>query len=358
MKINNKNRILILSPIIIILVFCFFQLSCSKKEPEKLAGIRIGWQPPWANQGQIAVVLKNSNILELNGLHGEFKPFTYGGPMSEAALAGEIDIMFAGSQPAINLISKDKRWKIVARMANYRSAIVVPLSSPIQTMKDLKGKNIATAFGSTTHRETARILKKEGFVLDKDVFLKNLDQAEHAGLIQRGSAKDSKWAEIDAISTYDPTVALVVDKGFARIVKEFETPAVVAMREDFLTHRREDAIKFLKSYISAFYYYAKHQQQVDSIYASEARIDLKPALYKTISAVEPNVNAKSIKELDVRLTEAFQKVIQQDADLAVELGLIKNALDMKSQSDPTLIQEASDQSVDLIDKIVIVKQAK
>lgn len=337
---KKTTQTILVLVVIALVAFAIFYKGGNEKNT--LTPIRVGWQPPWTNQGQIAMVLKYSNILELNGLKGEFMPFTYGGPMTEAALTGEIDVMFAGSQPVINLISKDKRWKIVARMANYRSAIVVPMESPIKDIKDLKGKIVATAFGSTTHRETVRILKEAGLdpITMKDVQLKNLDQAEHTGLIQRGKPTDKNWAGIDAISTYDPTAALVVSKGLARIVKDFETPAVVAMREDFIQNRRQNVINFLKSYIEAFYYYAIHQEQADSLYATEARIDIDPSLYKDISAIEPNMRARSINDVNVALTEDFQKVLQRDADLALELKILKNPLVMTNQIDSTLMNEA------------------
>ena len=68
--------------------------------------IRIGWQIPAATQGQILQVLKRTNILEGHGLKPRFIPFSYGGPQMEAAIAGELDVFFAGDQPAINLIAR------------------------------------------------------------------------------------------------------------------------------------------------------------------------------------------------------------------------------------------------------------
>ena len=34
----------------------------------------------------------------------------------EAAFAGELDVFFSGDQPAINLIARGGRWKIVGRL--------------------------------------------------------------------------------------------------------------------------------------------------------------------------------------------------------------------------------------------------
>ena len=115
--------------------------------------------------------MKNTKVLELNNLKGNFISFSYGGPQSEAALAGELDVIFVGDQPAVNLISKGGKWKIVSRLFYTKTAIMVPLNSGINSISDLKGKTVAMPFGSVAHREA--ILKQQAANLDADKDVKN-----------------------------------------------------------------------------------------------------------------------------------------------------------------------------------------
>src|SRR5271156_4716096 len=108
------------------------------------AALKLGWQPPWANQGQIVEVLKQLSAGGTIHYPVEFLPFTFGGPMTEAALAGRVDGIFLGDQPALKLISKDAGWRIVSRLVNYRSAFVIPPASSIRSVADLRGKTVAT----------------------------------------------------------------------------------------------------------------------------------------------------------------------------------------------------------------------
>jgi ABC-type nitrate/sulfonate/bicarbonate transport system substrate-binding protein len=80
--------------------------SADPGEIESTVPIRIGWQIPAATQGQVLQVLKRTNVLEGHGLKPVFVPFSYGGPQVDAAFAGELDVFFAGDQPAINLIAR------------------------------------------------------------------------------------------------------------------------------------------------------------------------------------------------------------------------------------------------------------
>jgi sulfonate transport system substrate-binding protein len=117
---------------------------------ESAVPIRIGWQIPAATQGQVLQVLKRTNVLESHGLKPILVPFSYGGPQVEAAFAGELDVFFSGDQPAINLIARGGKWKIVVRLFEDGVGIIVPPNSAIKSVEDLKGKRVASPFGSAT----------------------------------------------------------------------------------------------------------------------------------------------------------------------------------------------------------------
>ncbi|HOP36094.1 MAG TPA: hypothetical protein PL090_07195, partial [Syntrophales bacterium] len=93
--------------------------------------VRIGWHVSSATQAQIVQVLKRTNVLEIHGLEPRLVPFSYGGPEVEAALAGKLDVLFAGDQGVINLIARGGKWKIVARLQYDQVAVMEPPNSPI-----------------------------------------------------------------------------------------------------------------------------------------------------------------------------------------------------------------------------------
>ena len=148
--------------------------------------IRIGWQIPAATQGQVLQVLKRTNVLEAHGLKPSFVPFSYGGPQVAAALAGELDVFFSGDQPAINLIAKGGKWKIVGRLFDDRAGTIVPPDSSIQTIEQLKGKTVASPFGSIAHRAAFREQEAAGLDPYKDVQNKNLDILTIRNRVQAG----------------------------------------------------------------------------------------------------------------------------------------------------------------------------
>lgn len=332
----SRVKSLLLAALCVGIVMIFSE--CARKTSEESKPLRLGWQPPWANQGQIVEVFKNTDVLSRNGVKVEYKAFTYGGPMTEAALAGEVDILFVGDQPAITLISRDPKWRIVSRMVNYRSAFLVPPGSPAKTLQDLIGKKVATAFGSTTHRDAVRFLAEAGLENGKNMQLVNVDQAEHAALIARGGTE--AWGEVAAIATYDPTIAVTVQGNHARILKEWVSPAVVVTHENVIRERSDDLRRFLQAYIEAFSIYAREPSRFDMLYTGDSRLPLPNEVYRSMAAYEPNLSAQDVNSIDILLDASQQEALQRNASAALNIGIIKRPVDVRSHIDLRLAEEA------------------
>ena len=145
---------------------------------ERPVPIRVGWQMPAVTQAALVQVLKRTDVMARHGLEPNLVPFSYGTPQIEAALAGELDVLFAGDQPVINLLAYGGKWKIVARAFYDRIAIIVPPNSPIREMDDLRGATVASAFGSVGHREVLLAQQAAGLDVERDVTNRDLDILE------------------------------------------------------------------------------------------------------------------------------------------------------------------------------------
>lgn len=306
--------------ILLFLITVFYVISDnSKLFSQQLIPIRIGWLTSWATEGQIAMVLKKTNILELNGLKGEFRGFTYGGPLNEGALAGEVDVIFTADQPACMLLARGAKWKIIGRLIYNRVGTIVPSDSMIKSIADLKGKSIGIPFGAATQRETLKALKEAKLDPAKDVKCLNIDIYEQINVIQKGN--NQSWPDIDAFSTWDPTLAELELKNKARVLDYGLVTAVIVMSEDFIKKYPDAAVGFLKSYITAFYYYATHQKEANLWFKQEARLDFDTAVLDLAASVEPNLKVTTLEEIDINLSDNDIRTIQSGADFIYEQGL-------------------------------------
>ncbi|MCF8255864.1 MAG: NrtA/SsuA/CpmA family ABC transporter substrate-binding protein [Bacteroidia bacterium] len=314
--------------------------SCNqgKKSKENLTTVRIGWQIPLATQGQIVQVMKNTNVLEKNGLLGDFISFSYGGPQSEAALAGQLDVIFVGDQPAVNLIAKGGKWKIVSRLFYTKTAIMVPLESPINAMIDFKGKTLASPFGSVAHREAILKQQAAGLDADKDLNNVNLDILEISTVVQSGGRV--KWGNLDAVAVWEPSTSLFEMNNFARVIDYTYTLGVIAVSEDFISKHPDAVTNLLKSVVESWHYFAQNQTVVNEWYKQDARLDYSPELLSKAASIDPNISAKGIADIDLSLSEINIQSLNIAAQWAFERGFTKNKSDISKAVDLSFYNKA------------------
>jgi ABC-type nitrate/sulfonate/bicarbonate transport system substrate-binding protein len=320
------------------LLLVFTAESDGAEAVEASVPIRIGWQIPAATQAQIAQVLKRTNLLESHGLEPSLVPFSYGEPQIEAALAGSLDVVFAGDQPVINLIARGGRWKIVARLFYDRIALMVPLNSPIQGLRDLRGKTVASPFGSVAHR--VAILKQRSVGLDanRDVRNVDLDILEIRRRVLAGGV--GTWGTIDAVAVWEPSVSSFELSGLARSVSTERTLGVVAVSEDFIADHPQAVVQFLAALMRAWNYLSHHFGKISQWYIDDAQLGYTREALSSAANIDPNWGAKSLNEIDLSLSEEHLASLQQGAAWQYEQDQTKSSFRILQAVDQGMLAEA------------------
>jgi len=137
--------------------------------------------------------------------------FTSGPPMLQAMGAGSIDIGGVGNAPPVFAAAGGEKIAIVGALrANpLQSAIVVPKSSPVTSISQLRGKRIAVAQGSSADYHILTVLEKAGLTV-RDVTLDYLQPAEALAAFNSG--------HVDAWDIWSPYIEQVVAQDNARAV--------------------------------------------------------------------------------------------------------------------------------------------
>lgn len=289
--------------------------------------IRIGWQVPWATQGQLVQVLKHTDILAQNGLEAEFVGRTYGPVLNEIALAGEIDIVLTADQPAAALFSKDKGWIGIGRLMYNRTLTYVPPASPIKDVAGLRGKTIGIPIGAAAERITVAALQREGLDPKKDVKIVNLGIREQGPLVMRDK-EAAQWDTIDALSGFDPTPAIFEAKGFIRVLDVGKVCSLVLMNENFIAANEGVAQKFMQAMFDAYDYYRQNVEQANAWFMAEAGLKGADQTACNVAAsIEPNVAASDRSAIRVTLTEEDFAIL--DGAAAFMEPKLKKLVDMR-----------------------------
>jgi len=300
--------------------------------------ITLGYQSLWAAQGEIFEVLRNTNILEQHGFDTEFKTFSFGPPLVEAAIAGDVDNLIAADIPVLRGAVRLSGTRILFRSHDWRWGVV---SQPGFTggLADLRGKTFSGAFGTTVFPRSVETIVAAGI---KDPFREiniiNQDVTEQVAALQ------SK--QVDAVSTWDPTLERLVRLGFrlVHVSKEGDSPAWFGLTGKWLERNgQEAAVRLGKAWVTAAWWASNNLAEARKWFAQTSRIDedILVVAEKTDRYLRSPVAdiAGFNFEIDPGQISASQRVVA----FLVERKLLQQTIDVPALIDNRAIAEAQRQ---------------
>lgn len=316
----KNKKIIGLVPLFMVLLLVLTSCQYSQPKEEKM---KIGWMTTWTDGGLVAEVLKNTNVMEINGVNGEMVSFLYGPPMVEAGITGDIDVLFVGWVPAINLISKSDDWFIASRLVYFPMELMAREGSGIKTIKDLKGKKIAVPYATGPYPVVIDRLKKTGLDPKKDLEIVNVKPANLGVALETG--------EVDAISWAEPTLTLLKQKGLAYPIEEYEDIAFVIVRKSYAEKNPKQVESFLKSLKWAQFHVAKNEDEVMDWFSQDSKFDLE--LVQSLKIIEPNFKAESFEDIDLTISEKWIEKTQEKIDFEYEEEIISKKINLREEID-------------------------
>jgi sulfonate transport system substrate-binding protein len=188
---------------------------------------RIGFQKSGAivvakQQGAIEQSLKRLGVGAVKWLE-----FQSGPPLLEALSVGSVDFGTTGDTPPIFAQAAGADLVYAATIPQASSAVLVPETSAITAVSELKGKRIAFTKGSSSHNFTVQVLKQVGIAFS-EITPVHLSPADAAAAFARGA--------VDAWTIWDPFFALAERNQKARAIARIE--GIVPSHSFYLANRR------------------------------------------------------------------------------------------------------------------------
>ena len=151
-------------------------------------------------------VMESGELEKATGYKINWRMFGGGGDVIKAMASGDVQIGEAGSSPITAAASQGQDIKLFWILDDIgdAEALIVRNGSGINSVKDLKGKKIATPFVSTAHYQLMVAMKLEGLSA-KDVNVLNMRPPEIAAAWERG--------DIDGTFIWDPVLSKIKGNG-------------------------------------------------------------------------------------------------------------------------------------------------
>lgn len=287
--------------------------------------ITLGYQSLWAPAGEVTETLRHTNILELNGIKADFKTFTFGGPLGEAAVAGSIDNIFAADAPVLRAAARLPGSKVLFRTHDSRFGIVVRSDFKGNSLADLKGKTLSGPFGTTTFPRSMRAIVAAGI---KDPFSEMT--IINQDVVEQTSAVQGKL--VDAVTTWDPTMQRLLELKLGRILWEAPKGAQIghmALSGNWLkAHTPDDVNRFIKAWIMATWWTSRNIDQAHKWFATTSR--LPPDVLKQASDYDRNLAhpIDDINKVDLSINADDIAGTQEVMDFLYERKLLNSKMNV------------------------------
>lgn len=227
--------------------------------------LKLGWVPAigYACALSVAENLKNDQFKI------ELLSFKSGNDILLALTTGQLDMGMTGYAVVANALTKaDVPAKFVAGATSATTSVIVTAKSGIAAWKDLKGRTVGSVRGSAEHTAMENALANAGLSLGKDVKFVNFQSSTDAMVALRN-------ADIDAMVSYEPAIAMAVDAGYAVRAPEmtktlFSSTYAISngfMASDKLIKSHEDwLVTILKAYVNDCKALKKNPDQAIDMY--------------------------------------------------------------------------------------------
>ncbi|MEU6511837.1 ABC transporter substrate-binding protein [Streptomyces sp. NPDC046942] len=257
---------------------------------------------------------------ELKNLDYKIKwsTFTSGPPLLEAVNAQAVDIGGVGNTPPVFAAGAGSKISVVAAWHGMSKgdAILVPNGSSLTGPKQLKGKSVAVAQGSSAHYQLIASLRAVGLSL-ADVKVKYLQPADALAAFTSG--------KVDAWAVWDPYTSQILRAKQGRVLTTgegitngltFQVAAPAALKDP----KKAAAIKdYLARLRRATAWVHDHQQEWATVWAKDTGLPYDVAL----DSVKRTNSTRFAVAVDKPLVASEQQI----ADAFTELKLIPNKVD-------------------------------
>ena len=314
-------------------------LACGRRiaAAEASTTIRIGYLHVLSVDAQLWLA-DHLKSWQREGLKIEAHEFTTGVELFQALVGGSLDVLTTGGVLS-NFPARGQGKVFLINDLEYATGqIWVHPEQGINSLKDLKGKQVATTRGTTAHDLLHQALKSVGLNSTKDVEIVNQRMSDAVTAFIAGAVPAvSLWVPFNiAVRTKSPSAKMLVD------ASAFPSATIVdgwAARNDFHDTHKDVLKRVIRAWISANDMLVNEPQEAlrilhDKYYPKIEQADVEE-MYKAAKWYSTKQWAQYFGDGSV------VKWLNQVTEFNVEIGAIQNPVMADKYFDPSLYLEVA-----------------
>jgi len=277
---KSISGILVLTGLIIALLFITGCTSTQtgNENSEGLTTIRYGGQ---LYPGEF-VLAGDPSIWDKYGIEVEHTLFSSGAENNEALVAGVVDINCGSDTKTVSLFNAipDEALIIGKLQSGNRYTTIIRKDAEYTSWEDLKGKTVATRFGTGAELVLRMYYEEEGLSWD-DFNYVNLKIEDMAAALEQG--------QIEAFTAWEPTPAIAEAMGIGKVLRTYgdvsSVPVCLHTTKSYAATHEDEIVRFLAAQLDKADLITNNPEEaayIASKTAAERGIDISPEAFITV----------------------------------------------------------------------------
>jgi sulfonate transport system substrate-binding protein len=254
------------------------------------------------------------------------------GPATNELYAnGLVDFSLLGDLPSIAGHAGGLKTRVLAATGiRQNTYLAVPADSPIQSIKDLKGKKVAIFKGTNIQLAVAKILEENGLT-EKDIRALNMDTATSQAALTTKDV-DAVFGGNNLLAGRDQGISRIIyaTRGEARFLRH----ASFVGNEDFIKKYPSVTKRVVKTLVQAAKWISDQEKSPTAVYQLWTKSGVRYSDWREDFS-QQNLKELSSPLLDTYFVTQYEQQVQQ----AKKFGLIRNTFDVKSWIEPRFLNE-------------------
>ncbi|MBU1405318.1 MAG: ABC transporter substrate-binding protein [Proteobacteria bacterium] len=214
----------------------------------------------------VSIIALNKDFFAEEGLRVKGLLFNNGAACAEAIFTGAVDVATMGDTAALLAVSREPALRIIASHGSgeKRHRIIVPPTSPIRSLTDLKGKRIGVKKGTSTHGGFLALLAAKG-ISYLDLQIIDLDPAFMPDALAARS--------LDAFVASEPTPSLAEQKRGRELADlgglGNNYPLLILVKTSLMSKRNEELHRFMRALARAEQFVHRYPEETALLLSKE-----------------------------------------------------------------------------------------
>ncbi len=263
---------------------------------------------------QVGTILQNTDLFKQHGFDAKITPLPLGRELKVALVSGQVDVILTSEANFIVLLGEGYDCYAISSLGTGgRMALVVKKDSKIQSIAELRGKQVATIFGTSLHQPAVEWLSRDGLKPGQDVQLLNM-----RGMGPMNSAFAS--GDISAMVTFDPFLLDGLKKNEYRMLEKTDMDLIVVMSAAYANKHPGVIQAFNATLKEAAFYMATHKSQANQWASTLSGTSV--ASLDEGSKFNANYRATTLAGVSIGISKRFRHKLAQSGEFLFREKLI------------------------------------